>query len=117
MERFAFDQMAAQPMVRFAGADDVEGMARVSVDTWRLTYNGILPSAYLERMRVPAHEAQRRRLMGSPDNAHFVAEEPLPGETVGFASAGPARGSAFGASGEIYELYVQNGFQDLGLGR
>ena len=92
--RFAFDLPAHRPQVRLAGAGDVEGMARVSVDTWRLTYTGILPAGYLARMRLPAHETQRRRLMGSPDTAHFVAEEPLTGETVGFASAGPARGGA-----------------------
>lgn len=115
--RFAFDLPARKPQVRPAGAGDVEGMARVSVDTWRLTYYGILPAGYLARMRLPAHETQRRRLMASPDTAHFVAEEPLTGETVGFASAGPARGGAPGVSAEIYELYVQNGFQREGLGR
>ena len=115
--RFAFDPQTLAPQVRPAAATDIEGMARVSIDTWRLTYNGILPSGYLGRMRLTAHESQRRRLMSSPDTAHFVAAEPVTGETVAFASAGPSRGSAFGASGEIYELYVQNGFQRQGLGR
>ena len=116
--RFAFfDQPGLMPHVRPAATGDIEGMARVSIDTWRLTYDGILPSGYLERMRLTAHESQRRRLMNSPDTAHFVAIEPVTGETVAFASAGPSRGSAFGASGEIYELYVQNGFQGQNLGR
>jgi GNAT superfamily N-acetyltransferase len=115
--RFAFDRPAHKPMVRLAGAGDIEGMARVSVDTWRLTYGGILPAGYLARMRLSAHETQRRRLMASPGAAHFVAEEPVTGETVGFASAGPARGADGGITAEIYELYVQNGFQRQGLGR
>ncbi len=117
--RFAFERPTLPPQVRPADADDIEGMARVSVDTWRLTYAGILPESYLARMRLAAHEAQRRRLMGVSDAAHFVAEEPLTGETVGFASAGPVRAGddALGVTSEIYELYVQNGFQGRGLGR
>lgn len=116
MQGFAFDASTREPLVRTAGPGDIEGMARVSVDTWRLTYKDILPSGYLARLRLSAHETQRRRMMAGADTAHFVAEEPATGETVGFASAGPARGGAASASAEIYELYVQNGFQRQGLG-
>ena len=115
---FAFDRASARPRVRPAGADDVEGMARVSVDTWRLAYEGLLPRRYLARLRLPTQECQRRRLMAGPDTVHFVAEEPFTGEAVGFASAGSARGEAGGGiTGEVFELYVQNGFQRQGLGR
>jgi GNAT superfamily N-acetyltransferase len=114
---FAFPAPAFEPKVRIAGPGDIEGMARVSVDTWKLTYDGILPDDYLARMRRPAQENQRRRMMASADTVHFVAEEPTTSETVGFASAGPARGDFADATSEIYELYVQNGFQRQGLGQ
>ena len=117
MADFAFEIPMEEPRVRLAAPRDAEGMARVSVDTWKLTYGSILPGDYLARMRRTAHETQRRRMMSSPDTAHFVAEEPATGETVGFASAGPARGGFAGATAEIYELYVQNGFQRQGLGQ
>lgn len=117
MTSFAPDTSALEPRVRMATVADAEGMARVSVDTWKLTYGGILPGDYLARMRRPAHESQRRRMMADADTAHFVAEEAATGETVGFASAGPARGGLAGGGAEIYELYVQNGFQGQGLGR
>jgi len=113
---FAFETTALQPRVRMATVADAEGMARVSVDTWKLTYGDILPSDYLARMRRTAHETQRRRMMSSADTAHFIAEEPMTGETVGFSSAGPARDGVADATAEIYELYVQNGFQRQGLG-
>ena len=103
-------------VVRPAGWEDIEGMARVSVDTWRLTYKDILPRAYLERMRLNEHENQRSRLMLAPGVHHFVAVEPSVGEVVGFVSCGPTRGGGV-ASGEVYELYVQRGFQGRGLGR
>ena len=117
MTTFDFQASTLQPRVRMATLADAEGMARISVDTWRLTYGGILPKDYLDRMRRTAQETQRRRMMVSADTAHFVAEDQVTGEPVGFASAGPARAGLGGAKAEIYELYVQNGFQRRGLGR
>ena len=103
-------------IVRPAVWDDIEGMARVSVDTWRMTYKDILPRAYLERLRLVRQETQRSRMMHAPGVHHFVAIEPAAGEVVGFVSCGPTRNGG-AAPGEIYELYVQNGFQGRGLGR
>lgn len=117
MTAFAFEASRLQPRVRKATLADAEGMARISVDTWKLTYGGILPKDYLARMRRTAQETQRRRMMADADTAHFVAEDQTTGEPVGFASAGPARGAVGDATAEIYELYVQNGFQRRGLGQ
>ena len=113
---FALRTPTRRITVRSAAWDDIEGMARVSVDTWRLTYKDILPKAYLERMRLIRSESQRSRMMLAQGVHHFVAIEPSAGEVVGFVSLGPTRNGG-GASGEIYELYVQNGYQGRGLGR
>ena len=102
--------------VRAASWDDIVGMSRVSVDTWRLTYADILPKAYLERMRLLNQEHQRSRMMHAHGVHHFVAVEPAAGEVVGFVSCGPTRNGG-AATGEIYELYVQNGYQGRGVGR
>jgi ribosomal protein S18 acetylase RimI-like enzyme len=115
--RFAPDPASRKPLVRRAGPDDVEAMARVSVDTWRLTYPGILPEAYLARLNLGDQELQRRRLLAGPSTAHFIAEESVTNEAVAFASCGSSRGRPEIGVGEIYELYVQNGFQGQGLGR
>ena len=113
---FALRTPTRRVQVRPAGWDDIEGMARVSVDTWRLTYRDVLPKAYLERMRLNRHEGQRSRMMHAQGVHHFVAIEASAGEVVGFVSCGPTRGGG-GAPGEVYELYVQNGFQGRGIGR
>jgi ribosomal protein S18 acetylase RimI-like enzyme len=113
---FALRTPTRRIIVRSAGWDDIEGMARVSVDTWRLTYKDILPKAYLERLRLVRQETQRSRMMHAPGCYHFVAIEPAAGEVVGFVSCGPTRNGG-AAPGEIYELYVQNGYQGRGLGR
>ncbi len=116
---FVFPVRAATRRVLIRPADwsDIEGMARVSVDTWALTYADVLPAAYLERMRYAAQENQRSRMMHAAGVYHFVAIEPTAGEVVGYASCGPARNAGSSVSGEIYELYVQNGFQSRGIGR
>lgn len=104
-------------LIRPAGWGDIEGMARVAVDTWNLTYAGILPKAYLARMRLASQENQRSRMMHAQGVHHFVAVEPTAGEVVGYASCGPTRSGGGAAPGEIYELYVQHGFQGRGIGR
>ena len=103
--------------IRPAGWGDIEGMARVAVDTWGLTYVDILPKAYLARMRYASQENQRSRMMHAHAVHHFVAIEPTAGEVVGFASCGPTRNGGGEVPGEIYELYVQYGFQSRGIGR
>ena len=113
---FALRTPTRRIIVRPASWDDIEGMSRVSVDTWRLTYRDILPKAYLERMRLLRQEHQRSRMMHAQGVHHFVAIEPAAGEVVGFVSCGPTRNGG-SAPGEIYELYVQGGFQGRGLGR
>jgi ribosomal protein S18 acetylase RimI-like enzyme len=113
---FALRTPTRRVIIRPASWDDIEGMARVSVDTWRLTYTDILPKAYLERMRLMRSEHQRSRMMYAAGVHHFVAIEPAAGEVIGFVSCGPTRNGG-AAPGEIYELYVQNGFQGRGVGR
>ncbi|MGZ3276035.1 MAG: N-acetyltransferase family protein [Caulobacteraceae bacterium] len=113
---FALRTPTRRIVVRAASWDDIEGMSRVSIDTWRLTYSAILPRAYLERMRLLRSEHQRSRMMHAQGVHHFVAIEPSAGEVVGFVSCGPTRNGG-AASSEIYELYVQNGYQGRGLGR
>lgn len=102
--------------IRPATRRDVEGIARVSVDTWRQTYTGLLPSPLLTRLRYHEVEGRQSRFLGEDNTHHFVAVEPLTGEIVGFANGGPCRQSRLGYAGEVYELYVQAGFQGRGLG-
>lgn len=100
-----------------AHADHAEGIARVSVDTWRIVYPGLVPDSVLQSLNYGRVETRRRQWMGQPQTEHWVCAEVLTGEVVAFANGGPCRNGSFGGIGEIYELYVQNGFQGLGLGR
>jgi GNAT superfamily N-acetyltransferase len=103
--------------IRPATRQDVEGIARVSVDTWRTTYGGHLPEGVLSRLRYGGIEARHGRFLGEPHTQHFVAVEPLTQEVVGFVNGGPCRQPRLGFDAEVFELYVQRGFQGRGLGR
>jgi ribosomal protein S18 acetylase RimI-like enzyme len=97
-----------------AGPGDAQDLARVHVQSWRETYPGLLPKAYLDAMSVERHaRLWRRRLMGADEIT--LAAEGAEG-LVGYCSGTVWRGREDGLS-EIATLYVLRQAQDAGLGR
>ena len=103
--------------VRAAWARDARGIARAHVDSWRDTYAGIIPAAYLASL---SYEKQTREWQGHlarPGNATLVAESELHG-VVGFANGGPERtGHSSRFFSEVYVLYLLRAYQRQGIGR
>ena len=105
--------------IRPATIQDAGNMARVKVDTWRSTYSGIVPSAYLESLSCEQiTERWRQGILQSrnPDLAAYVAEE-AGGQVVGIARCGPLEGPQRAGVGQVYVLYVLPEFQRRGVGR
>ncbi len=105
------------PLIRRAELNDAAPIARVHVDSWRSSYQGLLPDAYLDTLseiRVAASwsEILKRR---NRSGATFVADAEAEG-VVGFADCGPERGGR-PATGEITTLYLLDEWQQRGLGR
>jgi len=104
--------------VRAAVEADAFGIARVHVETWRDAYAGILPNDYLaDGLRLPDRTAMWARLLRGQGERDLILVAEAPGEIVGFASAGPPRGTANGFDAELYTLYVLTDFQGFGVGR
>ncbi len=102
--------------VRRAVAADAAAIARVYVETWRSTYAGMVPDPVLLRMTAERQEAVWSRILGAGGRDFvLVADDPAAG-VVGFGNAGPLR-AALPFGGEVYTLYVDQDFQDRGLGR
>lgn len=104
--------------IREADVGDAPGIARVHVESWRTTYRGIVPDAFLDAMSYGESESQwRGRLDGRDARAStFVAE--VSGGVVGFASGGPRRGEALPEyDGELYALYSLAEVRGMGIGR
>lgn len=110
--------------IRRAARGDAAAIGRVHVETWQATYAGLLPDAMLVAMSDVRQSAWWSQLLADPGEARgvFVADDQEAG-VVGFGSCGPVRDPPEGLDGrefrvgEVYTLYVEPDFQNLGLGR
>ena len=114
--------------IRRASRHDAAAIGRVHVETWQATYAGLLPDAMLVGMSDVRQSAWWSQLLQDPGEARgvFVADDRDMG-VVGFGSCGPVRDPPEGLPegldgreikvGEVYTLYVEPDFQNLGLGR
>lgn len=104
--------------IRHAGCADAVAIARVSVDTWRTTYSGLVPDALLATIDYADRERtwSAKLCAANPPLFAYVATDPA-GSVVGFASGGPEREADPVYTGELYALYIQAGRQRSGLGR
>jgi len=102
-----------------AGPSDAEEMARVHVASWRETYRGLLPDAFLARMSEPGFARRFRRVLTDPGGSVTLVGADRYG-LVGYAQGGPSRrdtaGLANGGEAEIATLYVLRQAQGRGLG-
>jgi len=96
---------------------DAGPLARVYVETWRSAYAGLLPDRVLVAMQTSVHEARFGRWIAQQSDRQFilVARVPKAG-VVGLCNAGRARGRPQ-TEGEVYLLYVDQDWQNRGIGR
>jgi ribosomal protein S18 acetylase RimI-like enzyme len=113
--------------IRRARPGDAEDIARVQVDTWRSTYQGIVPQDFLDAMSYDRSAENWRRVIdgdrsfllpGVPVFFHVVEWQQ---EVVGFANGGAERravsGSPQGFDAELYAIYILAQHQGHGLGK
>jgi ribosomal protein S18 acetylase RimI-like enzyme len=105
--------------IRQATAADASGIAQVHVDTWRSTYQGIVPQAFLDSLDQDARAKQWEEWLVREGVRVFVAEDT--GAVCGFISGGALRDgvhvAALNYDSEIYTLYVLAAAQRRGAGR
>lgn len=111
----AYGSVDSQFVLFPAGPADAEGLARTHVTSWRQTYKGLLPDAYLARMSEAAHTRRFAHLLlhPGPDDVTLAAADR--GGIVGYAQGGPSRRRVPGEA-EIATLYLVRGAQGRGLG-
>lgn len=107
--------------IRPATADDVNGIATVHVESWRHTYDGLIPADVIARFTVERRAAYWSRVLaGTSEDANhalYVAEDDENGEIIGFASFGPARDEIPGFDVELYAIYLLPAVQGRGVGQ
>lgn len=102
--------------IRRAVAGDAPGIARVRVESWRITYRGMIPDTYLDSMKVEASTAIWDRVLtaGPSTTSVFVAEHA--DEIIGFASGAMLKEPKHELDAELVAIYLRGEFQRVGLG-
>jgi ribosomal protein S18 acetylase RimI-like enzyme len=103
--------------IRAAQLADVPGIARVHVDAWRSTYQGLLPADFLADLRYDQREQLWQHILTQFSETHFVFVAVDHEQVVGFASGGPEQSGGLGCDGELYAIYLLSTYQHQGLGR
>jgi len=99
-----------------AGPADAEALAHVHVTSWRETYRGLLPDAFLARMSEPGHARRFRKELTRPGPHDVTLAALNPYGVFGYVSGGPSRARVEGEA-EIATLYILRAAQGRGVGR
>ena len=100
---------------REASIADRLAVARVHVESWRESFTGIVPQAFLDSMSVEKRAQAFEKGFASDCYQMFVAETQENG-VVGFADFGKTRDSASSYEAELYAIYLLRNFQRQGSG-
>lgn len=106
------------PVIRPAVPADAPAIARIHVEAWKVTYQGIMPAAILDALDATEREDQWRRLLDARADSVLVAE--LKHELAGFCSlAGvvPDPDEELEVETEIETLYLDPRRRRMGIGR
>ncbi|MGK7949088.1 MAG: N-acetyltransferase family protein [Xenococcaceae cyanobacterium] len=108
-------------LIREARLEDAGAIARVHVDSWRSTYQAIIPESYLARLSYQKREERWRKMLGDStekDGQHFiyVAENNLK-QIIAFADGGIEREGDSVYRGELYAIYILEAYRGQGIGR
>ena len=105
------------PTIRLATPHDATAIAQVRVMSWRTTYRGMIPAAYLDAMQVEDSAALWERVLTASPNttSTFVAE--VEGLVVGFASGLMLPEPKHGFDAELSAVYLEREYQRQGVGR
>lgn len=106
--------------LRRAGVADAEAIARVRLESWRATYRGMIPDAYLDGMQLEDSVLHWRTILQALATAGericvYVAESE--GQVIGFASGMLLPEPKLEMQAELTALYLLPAWQRSGIGR
>ena len=100
-------------IIRKAEIKDARAIAKISVDTWKDAYKGLIDDAILEGRKVD--DKRISAWCENIQNLDFTVLVCEYNEVLGYLWAGPAR-DEYGLKHEIYALYVKTSAQRKGVG-
>ena len=104
-------------IIRKKERKDCKDIAQVVTVAWNETYKGIVPDEFLNNLYT--NEEQRAidsfNNFDEENNHQFVLE--VDNKVVGFVSVGITDDTSYSKCGEIYSLYIINGYKGYGYGK
>ncbi|MEN6390908.1 MAG: GNAT family N-acetyltransferase [Syntrophomonas sp.] len=100
--------------IRRADVNYAPAIARVTVDTWKNAYRGIIADEYLSNLKYQDREKGWREFPFQ-DSWVYIAENDEE-DVIGFAAGGPHREAGSVYQGEVYAIYIDEAYQDQGIG-
>jgi GNAT superfamily N-acetyltransferase len=105
-------------IIREATQSDANGIAKVHVDCWRSTYDGLVPADFLADLSYQEAEKFWRDVLIDSNMPGFVyVAVNDAGQIVGYIAGGPEREGNQLYEGELYSIYILKEFQRQGIGR
>jgi GNAT superfamily N-acetyltransferase len=104
-------------IIRAATLEDLPGIARVHIDSWRSTYTGIVPDDYLTALSYADSEARWQRWLNDTERRMIVLVAVQGDRVIGFASGGNERDGGREFTGELYAIYLFREAQGQGTGK
>ncbi len=103
-------------VIREASVKDAEEIAKVSVSSWKTSYQGILPNEFLTTLDYHSKIYKWNHVIRENQGKVLVAEEGN-GSVIGFIHGGSERTNHYFYQGEIYAIYLYKDYQGSGIGR
>ena len=102
-------------LIRKARLADAQGIANVHVDTWRTTYEGIIPTEFLNKLDYSERKNRWENKMRT-ENVVFVVENEE-GQIIGFADTSRRENNLELNSIDLTSLYLLEAYQGRGIGK
>lgn len=103
-------------IIRKANFIDSEGIAKVHVDSWRSTYENIIPKEYLDNLSYGQRTELWKKNIGDKKNLVIVAEN-NEGQIIGFADAWKREKNNEDHSIDLTSIYLLESYQGKGVGK
>lgn len=98
-------------MIRKAIIEDAFDIAKISKDSWQITYKGIMPDEFLNSLEILKIAKQKEELLKNPEINTYVYEE---NEILGFVTFSESEENK--NIGEIYAIYLKPNKKRMGIG-
>ncbi len=101
--------------IREGTLQDAAAIAHVHVQSWKTTYPGIVPAAFLDALDEAEQTEKWQQWFLTAPMSVVVAEDE--GGIFGFANGGAVRGQVGEYDAELYAIYLLESAQRRGAGR